>query len=104
MSDEYEMKKELIKKWIIVGSRAGKGSTIFSVIICCLALGSLITLFLGDTYKFLNQCLVTPCIWMGSARLLVFKWEFPNSRILRWAFRLALLMSILHTILWVRYL
>ncbi len=104
MNDELQMKKELVKKWIIVGIRTGKVGTIFSLTILFLALGSLITLFMGDAYNFLNQCLVTPCIWVASVRLFVFRWEHPDSRVIRWAFRIAFLMSIVHTILLVRYL
>ena len=104
MSDDYEIKKEFIKKWLIVVSHSGRFSTTFTLIILSLALGTLITLFLGDTYDFLNQCLVVPCTWMAAARLLVLKWEFPNSRAIRWIFRLVLLMSIVHTILLVKYL
>ena len=104
MSDSYEIKKEFFKKWLIVVSHSGKFSTIFSLIILSLALGTFITLFLGDTYDFLNQCLVTPCTWMAAGRLFVLKLEFPNSRAIRWIFRLVLLMSILHTILLVKSL
>lgn len=104
MSDDYELKKELIIKWLIVVSRSGKFSTVFSLIILSLALGTFITLFFGDAYNFLNQCLVTPCIWMAAARLFVLKLEFPNSRVIQWIFRLVLLMSVIHTILLVRYL
>ena len=104
MSDDYELKKEFLRKWLIVVSRSGKFSTIFNLIILSLALGTFITLFLGDTYNFLNQCLVTPCTWMAAARLFVFKLEFPNSRVIRWIFRLVLLMSVIHTILLVTYL
>ena len=104
MSDDYEMKKEFLRKWLIVVSRSGKFSNIFNLIIFALALGTLITLFLGDTYNFLSQCLVTPCIWMAAARLFVFKLESPNSRVIRWIFRLVLLVSVIHTILLVRYL
>lgn len=99
MSDDYELKKEFLRKWLIVVSRSGKFSTIFNLIILSLALGTFITLFLGDTYNFLNQCLVTPCSWMAAGRLFVFKLEFPNSRVIRWIFRLVLLMSVIHTIL-----
>ena len=104
MSDDYEIKKEFIKKWLIVVSHSGKFSAIFSLILLSLALGTLITLFLGDRYDFLNQCLVVPCTWMVAGRLLVLKWEFPNSRVIRWIFRFVLLMSILHTILLVKYI
>ena len=104
MSDDYELKKELIKKWLIVGSYSGKFSIIFTLILLSLAIGTLITLFLGEPYDFLNQCLVVPCTWMVAARLLVFKWEFPNSRVIRWIFRLVLLTSVIHTILLVKYL
>ncbi len=104
MSDDYELKKEFLRKWLIVVSRSGKFSTIFTLIIFFLALGTLITLFLGDTYNFLNQCLVTPCVWMAAARLFVLKLEFPNSRVIRWIFRLVLLTSVIHTILLVKYL
>ena len=104
MSDNYEMKKEFLRKWLIVVTRSGKFSTIFSVVLFFLVLGSLITLFMGDTYDFLNQCLVTLCTWMAAARLFVYKLEHPDSRVARWAFRLVLLLSIVHTILLVRYL
>ena len=104
MSDDYEIKKEFIKKWLIVVSHSGKFSTIFTLIILSLALGTFITLFLGDRYDFLNQCLVVPCSWMAAGRLLVLKWEYPNSRAIRWIFRLVLLLGILHTILLVKYL
>ena len=104
MSDDRELKKEFLRKWLIVTSRSGKFSTFFTLIILSLALGTLITLFLGDTYNFLNQCLVTPCAWMAAARLFVLKLEFPNSRVIRWILRLVLLMSVIHTILLVKYL
>ena len=104
MSDDRELKKEFLRKRLIVASRSGKFSTIFTLIILSLALGTFITLFLGDTYNFLNQCLVTPCAWMAAARLFVLKLEFPNSRVIRWILRLVLLMSVIHTILLVKYL
>ena len=104
MSDDYELKKEFLKKWLIVASRSGKFSTVFNLIILSLAIGTFITLFLGDAYNFLNQCLVTPCAWMATAQLFVFKLESPNSRVIRWIFRLVLLMSVIHTILLVKYL
>ena len=104
MSDDYELKKEFLRKWLIVVSRSGKFSTVFNLIILSLALGTFITLFLGDTYNFLNQCFVTPCSWMAAARLFVFKLEYPNSRVIRWIFRFVLLMSVIHTILLVKYL
>ncbi len=104
MSDDYELKKELVIKWLIVVSRSRKFSTIFSLIILLLALGTFITLFLGDAYNFLNQCLVTPCIWIVAARLFILKLEYPNSRVIQWIFRLVLLTSVIHTILLVKYL
>ena len=104
MDDDLQRKREAIKKQIIDFGHSRKAKIIFTLTILICGTGAVITLFLGDTYNFLNLCFTVPCIWMAALRLLLFRMEFPESRPIRWSLRFVLVLSIANSILLIMHL
>ena len=104
MDNDRQRKREALKKQMIDFSRSRKARIIFSgtIGICCT--GGLITLFLGDTYTFLNLCFVVPSVWMAFLRLFLFRMEFPESRLIRHAFYFVLALSVACSLLLIGHL
>ncbi len=104
MDDDLQRKREAVKKQMIDFGQSTKAKIIFfgTIGICCT--GSMITLFLDDAYTFLNLCFVVPSIWMAFLRLLLFRMEFPESRLIRRAFYFVLFLSLVSSILLIRHL
>ena len=104
MDDELQRKREAVKKQIIDFGQSAKAKITFTLTILICGTGAVITLFLGDAYDFLNLCFTVPCIWMAALRLLLFRIEFPGSRLFRWSLRFVLVLSIANSILLIMYL
>ena len=104
MDDDLQRKREAIKKQIIDFGQSAKAKIIFFGTILLCSTGAVITLFLGDAYDFLNLCFTVPCIWMAALRLVLFRMEFPESRLFRWSLRFVLVLSIANSILLIMHL
>ena len=104
MDNDLQKKREAIKKQMIDFGHSTKARLIFSLTILVCGTGAVITFFLGDDYDLLNLCFVVPCIWMAALRLFLYRREFPESRPIRWSFRLVLFLSIANSILLITHL